>query len=1556
MIFTDNLLMLTDDTSYCEQVDLFVTTPAVVDAATVAVVVLLRSCNDCASIQADSTAIFEYQLAIPTLEPGYPAPASGSELGKYFIDVNVRYLVMDGVLPPFFWADFVNPDTRAVTSQQTNTPSLSSLDSMVTHMQVQVPAGAIGIAPVTIYSATNTNSSVSFNFTYLADTTPSISLVIPGEVSALGGLVVQLIAMHLTDVSNGMQMEVMFGNTALVATHQEQSADSTQDIITFTPPFTDIRVTQSTDVQLVHQGLSIYTQISHLPLPQVSYITCSSSSTCSGTAGVPLTIVVYLSDIPLSCEYRLDGCTVDTYLPDCSDTCTDVVAEFGSHGQGLVTSISRDNANALTQLEIQSPPFLSNLLGAVTAELSVHADTRFTIEFDVLVEAADSPTVDSHSREYLFTSGNEEVTVQVSHLQVSQPSALAVTFDSISISFFDFSINSDSTQISFSFLSPLLSDSKAESTVQVVVSNTNLQPSLSASFTVFMEAPPQPAFVSADPVFILLPSSQDQLHFVSILVSNVLTYEAEAVEVNFTSPVFGIVQAQNVVATRLSGSNDQLQFGFHLAADIEAASWDVDIKYSAASGAHHIVTYLIQSPAAQILSVEPGSAYTAEELVISTRDLDLPTDASTVDVKFTTRAGDIYYGLVSALLGQTVTVQVPAIGHLDNLNSIDVAIITPLTTVLLERAFDWKAAIMPTALKLSPNSGLSYGGFAVTTSAEGFVSVGNTNTELAANDFFVMFSGTSITEFTVTETLSSDATKTTHEFQFTAPEELLITTAAQIVVGLSAETFKNVSFGIRIDDAGAPYMSGMLYPSQCYTQGGGSVSAIVNNFPPSTDASAFVTWSGGANVSAQTVVESTSGTSKDVTVTFTIPESPDSATHQEVVSIVFGSTSPPITVSSDFTYSALPSPSLYMNVSRVVYSGGTVILLTLQNLGPRSAGSELVVLFAQSYTAVVKSTSCKSSTSACDDGLVLCEAVVETPQMQTLIEMGNVLVQAYWSDLTISRAAFSEDLEVYNPVLADIPTDAITPSEGYVTENTEITVEVYGLVSNGQHYSESDDIYAYFVSAGSSTQVPVNCIDNQWITSVDGSRNSIKLTMPTYTSAGAVTLTVQLKQVASIKASTSFTYYDIPTTSPQVQGTPLTGHLVGGTVVLLELTSFYMCPSKNDVVVEFTEPSLSHYKWEVDWISSSIRQTSVEAISPLVSSTDVYNSTTGAMKELTVRVYPLELAAFKDTYGATVQFKYKPNTPTITKLEPTSALKVGGIQAKMELENVDGITQTSQLQIMFGQEIVPTSQVAVFPQLSGILSVEYTLPAGPVGLVDVLVKFTDGRANATCDGSGCVGFVYTTLTGPSNVLWGPFPSRMSPTTTQASFQLGLSNFLPVSSVAELTVSCDGVVLDVQVLQYQAIGEESYLTLQVPQMSVIGTHSCVLQQTDDPNPASFNLTVAAEVISVREYHPIEADVSTLMSVTINNVAPTDLEMVWRTGSDWTTLSLKSSNYTARLSQDADGVWISGTIATFDMIDAGVTTAVQFGIRDPQNLESNIDEFEVRVKLLCDSHQF
>jgi hypothetical protein len=53
-------------------------------------------------------------------------------LGKYFITMNVRYLVMNGVLPAFFEADFIAPETGTTTSQYTGIPSFSSQDPLVT--------------------------------------------------------------------------------------------------------------------------------------------------------------------------------------------------------------------------------------------------------------------------------------------------------------------------------------------------------------------------------------------------------------------------------------------------------------------------------------------------------------------------------------------------------------------------------------------------------------------------------------------------------------------------------------------------------------------------------------------------------------------------------------------------------------------------------------------------------------------------------------------------------------------------------------------------------------------------------------------------------------------------------------------------------------------------------------------------------------------------------------------------------------------------------------------------------------------------------------------------------------------------------------------------------------------------------------------------------------------------------------------------------------------------------------------------------------------------------
>ena len=1443
---------------------------------------------------------------------------------------------MNGVLPAFFEADFIAPETGATTSQYTGIPSFSSQDPLVTIFLLQIPAGNIGTSVVQIRLPNSNVTAISFNFTYVPDTTPTISLVEPREVSALGGLAVQLFTAHLTDAVNGMQMQINFGNQTILGSYK-----TTQQTVDFIAPFTHIVSQQTTSVQMLYQDTVLNAQVAHLPLPRVEYIECSGSSTCAGTAGASITVDVWVSHIPISCGYRPDGCTASTYLPGCSDQCTDVIADFGSHGHGLVTLIN--HVGSRTLIRIETAPFLASSLGIVTAELQIHSDSRFTMQFDIMVEAAGTPTlVGDYSNIYLLTTGSQQVNVEITNMQVVEASQLEVTYDGIGASVSEFSVNSVLTQISFSFLSPALADSKSGGRAQVVVTKLESKPVLSVAFSAFIKAAPVPTFDSASPPFIVL-SSQAASYPVSILVQNVLAYNAAASAVNFTTAEL-IVHAQNVVVSRPSSSNNLLQLDVTLPANVQAGSWDVSIALASGSAPLRLSTYLITDPVPQVLSIRPAAAHTSEQIVLSTRHLSLTTSSfSATQVQFITQTGSMYYAIVTALTDETVTVQVPEMGQTSNINSIDVAITTSVGTALLEKAFDWKAPFKPTPIRISPSYGLNYGGFGVVASAEGFVSA--SNSELTASDFFVNFGGTSVTNFAVTHSpaAESELLQGIHEFTFRAPLGL-VCGSIKIQVGLVDSLHRNVSYDIRIDDANVPYLSGLIHPSYCYTQGGGTVSALVKGFPLSADTSAVINWAGQTNVTAQTTTTVTSGSSKDVQVTFVIPKSGESTTHTEAVSIMFTSASPQITVSSDFVYRAMPAPVISMNVSKAIYSGGTYILLTLRNLGPHATASELIVLFASHYKAVVVSTVCQANPSACETGLVECAAVVITPQMSSLNEMGNVLVQAYWSDVGLQRAASSEDLEIFNPLLPNIPVGSMVPEEGYLTENTEVVVQVYGLVFSGQHYSEKDDIHAYFTPKGSTTQLPIVCTGNQRIESSEGGRNSITLIMPIYTTAATVQITVQLKQVFSVKAMADFTYYAIPSVAPQIQANPLTGPLAGGTTVLIELSSFYLCPLTTDLAVEFIDSSLSQYIWNVDWVSSTFEKTTVEASTPLITNpVDVYDSTTGAMQELSVRVYPQKLVANKATYGAVLGFKYKPFNPVITELSPATGLVVGGTQGRMTLENVGGITEATQLQIRIGQSMV--SSVSVTETLDAKLSVEFVVPSGSVGLAEVFVQFTDSQQNAFCDPAACNGFNYTTLTGAAILMSGPSPSRIMSTATQTEIKLSVSNFLPVSGSAALTVSCNGNLLVANVSHYQANGAESYITLQIPPISITGTYSCVLQQrTDYANPANFILTVVSPETSVKEIYPKEAVAGDLMTVSISNIAPAALTLVWLSSSTWTELSLWTAQYIARLAREADGVWSGGTVVTFGMPDAGTSSPIRIGIRDA-GADTNLDEVEV-----------
>ena len=304
----------------------------------------------------------------------------------------------------------------------------------------------------------------------------------------------------------------------------------------------------------------------------------------------------------------------------------------------------------------------------------------------------------------------------------------------------------------------------------------------------------------------------------------------------------------------------------------------------------------------------------------------------------------------------------------------------------------------------------------------------------------------------------------------------------------------------------------------------------------------------------------------------------------------------------------------------------------------------------------------------------------------------------------------------------------------------------------------------------------------------------------------------------------------------------------------------------------------------------------------------------------------------------------------VVSLEPSTGLVIGAIQVRLELENVHGIADASQLTIYLGDRAVDSAQVEFIEEFqSGNIVLLFTIPqASTVGVAAVQVVFaaSSGQSTAQCSLSACPdgGFVYTTITGPAVVTFGPVPGSIQSTAVGNAVQLGASNFLPVADASLLELSCDGVAIPNAVTSYQGSSSESFFTLTLPAFHpVVGVAACVLQQTTGTqNALSFELTISEPQISVSQVRPAASvGVGTVVTVQILNLVAADL--VWEAPAGvWNPVSLSSSVTQDRIQQDSNGVWQSGVQVQFSMFDAGTSGPITVAVRVPGAVE-NKDTF-------------
>ena len=295
-------------------------------------------------------------------------------------------------------------------------------------------------------------------------------------------------------------------------------------------------------------------------------------------------------------------------------------------------------------------------------------------------------------------------------------------------------------------------------------------------------------------------------------------------------------------------------------------------------------------------------------------------------------------------------------------------------------------------------------------------------------------------------------------------------------------------------------------------------------------------------------------------------------------------------------------------------------------------------------------------------------------------------------------------------------------------------------------------------------------------------------------------------------------------------------------------------------------------------------------------------------------------------------------------LKPSTGLVIGGIRARLELENVNRIQAASELKIYVGGTAVDPALVRL-KEVYGSRNIVliFTIPAGStVGVAAVQVVFAEwtGQPDTECFSSPCFngGFVYTTITGPAVVTFGPSPSSIRSTSVETIVRLGASNFLPVTDFTQLELHC--IIGDnsidpsfYQITRYSGSASESFFALTLAAFHpAVGVAACQLQQsTGTQNLVSFELTITAPQISVSQVRPAASvGVGTAVSVQILNLGSANL--FWEeTVGVWSLVSLTSSVTKERIAQDSNGLWEGGVEVKFSMFDADISGAVTIAVR-------------------------
>jgi hypothetical protein len=331
------------------------------------------------------------------------------------------------------------------------------------------------------------------------------------------------------------------------------------------------------------------------------------------------------------------------------------------------------------------------------------------------------------------------------------------------------------------------------------------------------------------------------------------------------------------------------------------------------------------------LDFTPSSGPTNTPMTLQTRNIDLSIPYPGIKVFFVET--DYQTQQVRAVEASWITlasdalqVSVPAMScdTCGDVYDLDVIMQTPLGNVSGRNTFTWQAPIMPEkAGPIQPSEGSSHGRFQV----HGSLWVARSDVSISGpsvSDFLLSLGGVPIPIFRLTfektpnSALQDDMMLVGMEFE--APPALPVGfTNVTVTLAQPALTFKSIVWDFDVYQAGAPYVNGELNPNYCYTDGGGTASARISDFPESIDVKQLRVEFQHTNVTAAVRREELR---TNLVLDFPIPANAASSSLKQEVTIHLP-TVPVSVLKTHFEYKALPSPELRQQPFQPVqYTGG----------------------------------------------------------------------------------------------------------------------------------------------------------------------------------------------------------------------------------------------------------------------------------------------------------------------------------------------------------------------------------------------------------------------------------------------------------------------------------------------------------------------------------------------------------------------------------------------------------------------------------------------------------